>query len=116
MLELIQKTFIKWNADKAPQLAAALAFYTILSIPALLIIALAVAGYFYNADMARSQLIAQLSGFVDTKTAGFIQSMLENSTRTSAGRLSPTLRPFADCICGKARPFLHVSELLGLDS
>jgi membrane protein len=111
MLEVIQKTFTEWNSDKAPQLAAALAYYTIFSIPPLLIIALAVAGYFYNADTARSQLIAQLSGFVGTETADFIQSMLENSNRTSNG-LFASIVSFFVLLAGASGIFLQLQDAL----
>ena len=35
--QLIRATFIAWNADKAPRLAAALAFYTMFTLAPLLI-------------------------------------------------------------------------------
>ena len=55
MFDLIRKTFNEWNNDHAAQLAAALAYYTIFSIPPLLIIALSIAGYFFKADTASNQ-------------------------------------------------------------
>ena len=34
--QLVRATFIAWNADKAPRLAAALAFYTMFTLAPLL--------------------------------------------------------------------------------
>src|SRR5512146_1746793 len=83
MLDLIRKTFAEWNKDKASQLAAAIAYYTIFSIPPLLIIVLAIAGYFFNADAARNQFVAQLGGFIGPQTADFVKSLLENAAPSS---------------------------------
>ncbi|GAC1575651.1 MAG: hypothetical protein NVS3B7_08190 [Candidatus Elarobacter sp.] len=44
-LALLKETFVRWNADKAPRLAAALSFTTIFAIAPLFIIVIAIAGY-----------------------------------------------------------------------
>src|ERR1700736_5024219 len=41
---MIKETYTRWNADKAPRLAAALSFTTIFAIAPLLIIVIAIAG------------------------------------------------------------------------
>ena len=51
---LVSKTFQKWGDDNASQLAAAIAYYTIFSIPPLLIIALAIAGHFLTRIQPRT--------------------------------------------------------------
>jgi membrane protein len=111
MIEVIRKTFTEWNKDKVPQLAAAIAFYTIFSIPPFLIIALAVARFFYNADTARNQLIAQLGGFVDPQTAGFIQSLLENTNRSPYG-LSASLISLVVLLAGASGIFFQLQDAL----
>jgi membrane protein len=42
---MIKETFARWNADKAPRLAAALAFTTIFALAPVLVIVIAIAGY-----------------------------------------------------------------------
>ena len=42
---MVKETFARWNADKAPRLAAALSYTTIFAIAPLFIIVIAVAGY-----------------------------------------------------------------------
>ncbi len=79
VLELIGQTFRDWNKDNAAQLAAAIAYYTIFSLSPLIIIALVVAGQFFNGNAARAQLLAQISGFLGQQTASFIGSILDSS-------------------------------------
>ncbi|MDB6076246.1 MAG: YihY/virulence factor BrkB family protein, partial [Verrucomicrobiaceae bacterium] len=43
-LDLVKKSAIAWNEDKALRLAAALAYYSVFSIGPLLVISLGVAG------------------------------------------------------------------------
>ena len=43
---LLRQTTSEWNEDKAPQLGAALAFYTALSIAPLLVITLGIVAFF----------------------------------------------------------------------
>jgi membrane protein len=81
--DLIRKTFHEWNDDNAAQLAAAIAYYTLFSITPLLIIALAIAGYFFNIETARSQLMAQIGEFIGPKAADFVKTLLDNSARSS---------------------------------
>lgn len=83
--ELISSTFRNFSADNASQLAAALAYYTIFSLSPILIIVLAVAGQFYNGDAARTQLLAQISSYTGPDTANFIDTILENSGRSTDG-------------------------------
>ncbi len=79
ILGLFSQTYRDWNKDNAAQLAAAIAYYTIFSLSPLIIIALAVAGQFFNGDAARAQLLAQISSFMGQPTATFIGSILDSS-------------------------------------
>jgi membrane protein len=86
--ELTLKSLKEWSKDRAGQLAAAIAFYTIFSIPPLLIITLSITGYFYNTSAAQIQLLNQMVGFVGPQTTDFVRSLLENATQTSTSPLT----------------------------
>ena len=57
---LTKESVSQWSADYAPSMGAALAYYTIFSIAPLLIIAIAVAGFFFGEDAARGEIFGQL--------------------------------------------------------
>jgi membrane protein len=88
IFELLKTTFSEWNADKAPQLAAALAYYTIFSMAPLLIIAIAVAGLLFGQQAAQDQVRMQVTGLVGAEGADFIQSMIQNANKPGAGTLA----------------------------
>jgi membrane protein len=86
--KLIQRSLQSWGEDNVTQMAAAIAYYTIFSIPPLLIIATSVAGRIFGTEVAKSQLIAQIGSFVGVGTADFVQSLLENATTAETGTVA----------------------------
>ena len=50
--------------DEAPRLGAALAFYTILSLAPLVILAIAIAGLIFGHSTAQSQLLGQVDSMI----------------------------------------------------
>ncbi|MFO7170672.1 MAG: YhjD/YihY/BrkB family envelope integrity protein, partial [Chloroflexota bacterium] len=69
MIELLKQTFNDWNEDKAPRLAAALAYYTAFSLAPLLVIAIAIAGLVFGEEAARGQIVGQIGGLVGPEGA-----------------------------------------------
>ncbi|HEY9088003.1 MAG TPA: YihY/virulence factor BrkB family protein [Anaerolineaceae bacterium] len=82
---LLKKTYQDWSADKASQLAAALAYYTIFSLAPLLVIAIAVAGFVWGADAARGAIVDQISGLVGQQGAEQVQTMIQNASAPGRG-------------------------------
>lgn len=88
LLNLLKQTFTEWNEDKAPQLSAALAYYTIFSIAPLLVIAIAVAGLVLGPQAVQDKLIGQIQGVVGHDSAVFIQNMVQSASKPSHGILA----------------------------
>jgi membrane protein len=88
---LLKQTFKEWLEDKASRLAAALSYYTIFSIPPLLLIAIAIAGRLFGAEAAQNQLIGQISGLVGQEGAEFIQETIENARQPTEGIIATVL-------------------------
>ena len=51
-LGLLKQTFSEWLEDKAPQLGAALAYYTVFSLAPLILVLLAIVGLIFQNDPA----------------------------------------------------------------
>lgn len=80
----------EWVKDNAMRMGAALAFYSILSLAPLLVIALALAGLFFDQSVAREHLMDQMSDLVGLEGAKAIKAMLDNGTR-AGGKLATIL-------------------------
>lgn len=83
--EIIKETFAEWNADNAPRLGASLAFYTILSLAPLLVVAISIAGLVFGEEAARGQIVGQFRGLVGTEGAEAVQTMVQNANKPAAG-------------------------------
>lgn len=78
---LIKDAALAWNEDGAASMGAAIAYYTIFSIAPLLIIAMAVAGFFFGADAAQGHVYAQARGLVGEEGALALQALVESASQ-----------------------------------
>src|SRR6185437_9619135 len=72
----------QFSDDFAPSMGAALAYYTVFSIAPLLVIAIAVAGFFFGEDAARGQIFEQLRGLLGDRGAGAIEAAVKSAGQT----------------------------------
>lgn len=86
--ETVKETVNDWLDDGAMSLAAALAYYSLLSLAPLLVISVAVAGLFFGQDAARGQVAGELGGVVGAQAAQGIQSVLASAQSPASGVLS----------------------------
>ena len=75
-----------WVDDAAPSMGAALAFYTLFSLAPVLLLAIAVAGFFMGRGEAQSLLVAQLTQLIGDKAALGIQSLLDAAGARDQGK------------------------------
>jgi membrane protein len=83
--ELLKATVAEWSEDRVPRLGAALAYYSVLSLAPLLLIAIAVAALIFGDEAAQGQIVGQISGLVGEQGAAAIQSMLVNASKPGVG-------------------------------
>ena len=85
---LLRNTFSKWNEHEAPRLGAALAFYSVLSLPPLLVLVVSIVGIALGRTSAEAKLIDQIQGFVGDDGAKAVRSLLENAHKPSQGGIA----------------------------
>ncbi len=75
----ILKDAVLYFIDKrCVKLSAALAYYTIFSLPPLLIIIISIGSFFYTRSSIREDIFNLIAGIVGSDTAGEIQDVLDN--------------------------------------
>jgi membrane protein len=77
-----------WVEDKAAQMGAALAFYSVLSLAPLVVISLALAALVFDADAATSSFLAQMESMIGAEGTEAIQGMLENAKQPKTGTVA----------------------------
>jgi membrane protein len=80
---LITRTLGSWREDYAQSMGAALACYTMFSVAPLLLIAIAVAGYFFGPAAARGDIISQMAGLMGNEGAHAIQALIASAAEPS---------------------------------
>lgn len=83
-LSYVKETLTGWSADKAPQQAAALAFYSLLALAPLLIIAVGIAGLVLGEGETRQALLEQIDELAGPQVAGAVRTVLDNASRPAA--------------------------------
>jgi len=75
---LLKDTTSEFIADDGMKLSAALSFYTIFSLPPLLIIIISLSGFFFGAEAVKGELFGQINGLVGNQAALQIQEIIKN--------------------------------------
>lgn len=111
MKDVVVESFKDWNEDKAPRLAAALAYYTIFSLAPLLIIVISIAGLVFGQDAARGEVMGTIRGVMGEDGAEMIGGLLEASNKPATGIIA-TVIGFATLLLGAAGVFGQLKDAL----
>lgn len=83
--QLLIQSVLSWFSHRATSKGAALAFYTMFSLTPILVLVIAIAGYFLGEKAAQGEIVAQISGLVGESGAYVIQNMLAHSNNPKSG-------------------------------
>ena len=83
IFNIFRETLRQWLEDKAPQLGAALAYYTVFSLAPLILVLLAILGVIFRNDPAGAweKVTGQLSYFLDRSAIEVIQGIAQKASQ-----------------------------------
>jgi membrane protein len=82
---LVKDAASGWSDHQASRIGAALAFYTVFSLGPILLLTVAVAGFFFGQGAARGELYQQASNMIGPRAASEVQMVLLRAHRPEAG-------------------------------
>src|SRR5205809_3775932 len=87
---LLKQTFSEWLEDKAPQLGAALAYYTVFSLAPLVLLLLAIVGFLFHNDPAGAwrKVTEQMSYFLDKSAMDVVANIAQTASQPNKGMLA----------------------------
>lgn len=87
VFSLLKQTFQEWLEDKAPQLGAALAYYTVFSLAPLVLVLLAIVGFIFRHDPAGAwnKITQQMSYFLDQSAVQLVQNIAQQASQPRKG-------------------------------
>jgi len=91
VFSLIKETYKEWTKDHASRLAAALAYYTIFSLAPLLVIVIAIAGFFFGREAITGEVVRQIGGLVGESGALAVQNLIIAAYKPAAGKIAAVL-------------------------
>ncbi|WP_169307410.1 YihY/virulence factor BrkB family protein [Chitiniphilus eburneus] len=78
-IKLIGNAVSCWSAHRGATMGAAIAFYTLFSMGPVLIIAIAIAGYFYGRDAAQVELMTEIQALMGPNAATAVGAVIESA-------------------------------------
>ena len=88
---LFKQTFSEFIDDNAIKLSAALSYYTIFSLPPLLIIIISLSGFFFGTEAVKGEIFGQINGLVGNDTALQIQEIIKNVKLSNSNAFVTTI-------------------------
>jgi len=87
---LLKQTFSEWLEDQAPQLGAALAYYTVFSLAPLILLLLAIVGFIFHNDPAGAwrRVTEQMSYFLDQSAMDVVANIAQTASQPNKGMLA----------------------------
>lgn len=87
---LLRQTFSEWLEDQAPQLGAALAYYTVFSLAPLILLLLAIVGFLFRNDPAGAwrKMTEQMSYFLDKSAIDVVANIAQTASHPNKGTMA----------------------------
>jgi membrane protein len=101
----------EWISDNAPRLGAAVAFYALLSLAPVIVIAVALAAVFYGREAAQGRLASELLDVAGPDVARTIQEIIRGAYQPRTGVIA-TLVGLATLAFGASSTFLELRDAM----
>lgn len=110
---LLKQTAQEWMDDKAPQLGAALAYYTVFSLAPLVLVLLAIIGVLFRDDPAGawSRVTEQMSYFLDKSAVQVVTDIAKEASKPGTSTLA-TIFGIALALFGASGVFGQLQDAL----
>ena len=109
--KMLIEIYHDWSDDKASRLAAALAFYTILSLAPILIIVIDIAGFAFGEPAVREEIAYAMQSLVGQDGASAIKMVMEHAAMPGHSTLAEILGLII-LLFGAAEVFIQLKDSL----
>jgi membrane protein len=108
---LLSPSLTAWLAHRAASKGAAVAFYTLFSMTPILVLTIAVAGYFFGAEAAQGEIIAQMQALVGPNGAQAINAVLAAARNSETGVIASVIATLL-LLLGATSVFVELKDSL----
>lgn len=108
---LLKETFRQWSEREPFNNSIIISYYTIFSLPGLLVIIITVAGYFYDEKKITSQITGQIESTVGGDTATDVEKIVQKASETKDSAIASILG-VATLLFGATGVFYQLQQIL----
>lgn len=108
---LLKQTFSEWSDREPFNNAIIIAYYTIFSLPGLLVIIINIAGYFFGSEVVTEKITGQVQGMIGGDTAAQVTGIIEQANKSEGTTLSSILA-VATLLFGATGVFYQTQQIL----
>jgi membrane protein len=112
VFQLLKKTYFAWIGGSAQKMAAAISFYIIFSMVPLFMIALAIAGFCFGADVAHHELFNRLADLIGESAAKSIESIVTVAAQHQSSGILATIVAASTLLIGASGLFIELQSAL----
>lgn len=109
---LMKETFSEFSEDQGTKSAAALAYYTVFSLPPLLVLLLMIAGVAVDPQQLQGGMKQQMQSLLGPQAAEQVQTMIQSTQKTGQGGLFGTILGVAALLFGATGAFVQLQSAL----
>ena len=109
--QLVKEAYSAWSDREPFNSSIVVAYYTIFSLPGLLVIVINLAGYFFSKEAVTSEISAQVGGLVGADMAKDIEAMVLTASE-SKDTLISTILSVVTLLFGATGVFYEVQQIL----
>ena len=109
--EILIKTYKQWNAREPFNNSIIIAYYTIFSLPGLLVIIINIAGYFFDKKDVTSEITSQIQAMIGGDTAKDIESIIDKASSGKDTVISSIIA-VATLLFGATGVFYQLQQML----
>lgn len=110
---LFTASFKEWNIKDPFRQSAVIAYYAVFSLPGLLILIIAIAGFFFGREAVNQNIVSQISATMGSNTADQIKVMLDQADKSRTGIIGSIIG-FVILLIGATGVFVELQKSLNL--
>jgi len=111
--ELFKDTFVQWLENDPFRNSTVIAYYTIFSLPGLLVIIINLAGYFFGEEAVTNKISGQVQGMIGPDAAKNIEAIIANASEHSGWTIS-SIVGIATLLFGATGVFYQLQQTLNM--
>lgn len=108
---LLKETYNQWNEREPFNNSIIIAYYTIFSLPGLLVIIINIAAYFFDKESVTKEITSQIDAVIGRQTSRDMEGIINNANK-SQGTVLSTILGIATLLFGATGVFYQLQQIL----